>query len=135
MKYKKILFLLVLCVGYMHSSAQKVEEIYFNLYTDSLKRGTFNYINVDAKLSNGRWIPLTDKDLHFKTNIGHFKANSLWLDDTVSIEKVSIAVLLKADTSLNKSIDIYIKKSSDWGKVVSPEEIITPSKPNRRKRN
>ena len=40
------------------AGAQKVDSIYFHLYTDSLKKGQHNYINVDGKLSNGSWMPV-----------------------------------------------------------------------------
>jgi hypothetical protein len=30
------------------AKAQKVESIYVNLYTDSLKKGTYNYINIEG---------------------------------------------------------------------------------------
>ena len=39
--------------------SQKIDSISFHLYTDSLKKGQHNYINVDGKLSNGQWQPLT----------------------------------------------------------------------------
>ena len=39
--------------------AQKVQEIYLHLYTDSLKKGTYNYINIDGKMTDGSWMPLT----------------------------------------------------------------------------
>jgi hypothetical protein len=35
------------------TKAQKVDSIFFHPYTDSLKKGTYNYINVDGKLSDG----------------------------------------------------------------------------------
>ncbi|MBL0056604.1 MAG: hypothetical protein IPP31_10530 [Chitinophagaceae bacterium] len=55
----RILFLFFFSVGALFARGQKVENIYVNLYTDSLKKGTFNYINIDGKLSNGRFIPWT----------------------------------------------------------------------------
>jgi len=52
-KLKKYLLCLFLLCS-LFAKAQKVENIYVNLYTDSLKKGTFNYINIDGKLSNGK---------------------------------------------------------------------------------
>ena len=58
------------------SHAQKVDSIFFHLYTDSLKKGTYNYINVDGKLDNGRWLPLTAKEIDFTATAGNFEGNS-----------------------------------------------------------
>lgn len=134
MNYKYLLFLFLSVLSFNGLKAQKLEEIYFHLYTDSLKRGTFNYINVDGKFSNGNWRPLTDKELIFKSDVGYFKGNSLFLADTLQIEKVKVWAILKSDTTIQKSTDIYIKISSDWGKVVSSEEVIQDSGNQRKKR-
>ena len=53
-------------------SAQKVDSIYFNLYTDSLKKGFYNYINIDGKLSNGTWQPLDSTQVLFLSDAGFF---------------------------------------------------------------
>ena len=59
-----MLMLLVICfVAY--GKAQQIESIEFHLYTDSLKKGVYNYINIDGKMSDGSWRPLntTSKSL------------------------------------------------------------------------
>jgi len=61
---KPILLCLLALIIKSSVFAQKVDSIYFNLYTDSLKKGQHNYINMDGKLSNGRWMPLTAKKLN-----------------------------------------------------------------------
>jgi hypothetical protein len=73
---KYILFLFLLAGGY-GAKAQKVDSIYFHLYTDSLKKGQHNYINVDGKLSNGKWMPMTAKDVQFSCNEASFQGNEL----------------------------------------------------------
>ena len=55
------------------ASAQKVDSIYFHLYTDSLKKGFYNYINVDGKLSDGSWTPLDSTEILFTSDAGFFK--------------------------------------------------------------
>jgi len=104
--------------------AQKVDSIFFNLYTDSLKKGTYNYINVDGKLSDGRWLPLTSKEIIFTSSAGRFENNSLVLDKNFSEEKVIVKAVLKADTSINKSITIYIKKFENQEKLKTSDEIL-----------
>ncbi len=70
-------FSFILLVLALKSSAQKLDSIYFNLYTDSLKKGTYNYINVEGKYDNGRYLPLTNKDVKFSSSDGFFGGNSL----------------------------------------------------------
>ena len=68
---RQILFLFFLTTSSV-ASAQKIEGIYANLYTDSLKKGTYNYINIDGKLSNGHYIPLDTSDIIFTASEGKF---------------------------------------------------------------
>jgi hypothetical protein len=104
--------------------AQQIENIYFHLYTDSLKLGMHNYINVDGKLSNGQYIPLTDKEVIFKSNTGRWQGNDLILDSSYRFDSVSIKATLKNNNALSKSIVIYIKKSSYEGKLASEDDIL-----------
>jgi hypothetical protein len=85
---KYLLVLFVLCS--LVTKAQKVESIHANLYTDSLKKGTLNYINIDGKLSNGRYIPLDSTDLIFWSSAGKFSGNNLWIDRDLKATKVDI---------------------------------------------
>jgi hypothetical protein len=114
--------------------AQKVDSIYFNLYTDSLKKGTYNYINVDGKLSNGHWLPLTAKEISFSASTGVFDGNSLLVDKEASIEKVTVKAVLKANTSIYKETTIYIKKMADNERLKTTEEIMRPTGRNRKSR-
>ena len=118
-----IIFLATLAFG-AHVKAQKVDSIFFNLYTDSLKKGTYNYINVDGKLSDGRWMPLTEKEIQFTTTAGRFDGNSLVLDKAFSEEKVTVTATLKSNTSISKSVTIYIKRNPDNEKLKTTEEIL-----------
>ena len=70
-----------------------MESIYVNLYTDSLKKGTFNYINIDGKLSNGKYLPLDSTHLIFWASAGKFSGNSLWIDRNFTPQKVDIKVI------------------------------------------
>jgi hypothetical protein len=74
---RQLLVMLLLISGSMAAHAQQVDSIYFHLYTDSLKKGVHNYINVDGKLSNGHWLPLTNKEIEFSSSTGKFEGNSL----------------------------------------------------------
>lgn len=95
------------------TKAQKVEHIYVNLYTDSLKKGTYNYINIDGQLSNGRYLPLDSTHLVFWSSAGSFSGNSLWIDKDFKPGKVDIKVSLRSNPALVKEFSIYVKQLPD----------------------
>jgi hypothetical protein len=116
-------FVLFLSLGFL-SNAQKIDSISFHLYTDSLKKGTHNYINVDGKTSDGRWKPLTAKDINFTSSYGIFEGTELVLPDNPTVEKLTIKVVLKSDPRLWKEITVWIKKKPDDERLPSNEEIL-----------
>ncbi|MGB4844790.1 MAG: hypothetical protein WBP16_10015 [Ferruginibacter sp.] len=105
--------LLLFTVSALFAKAQKVESIYVNLYTDSLKKGTFNYINIDGKLTNGKYLPLDSTHLIFRASAGKFSGNSLWIDKNFTADKVDIKITLRKDPSVIKEFSIYVKKLPD----------------------
>jgi hypothetical protein len=116
--------------------AQKVDSIYFHLYTDSLKKGTHNYINIDGKLSSGKWKPLTAKEIIFSSSYGIFEGNELILPEESGEEKVTIKAVLKSSPSIWKEITVWIKKKPDTEILPTKEEILNnqPGKTNKSKR-
>jgi hypothetical protein len=115
------------------AEAQKIDSIYVNLYTDSLKKGTYNYINIDGKLSNGRYLPLDSTDIIFSASDGKFYGNQLWIDPNFSKEKVSIKAVLRSNPSMCKKFDIYIKKIPNPDKLKSEDEILNKGKTAKKK--
>jgi len=95
------------------AKAQKVESIYVNLYTDSLKKGTYNYINIDGQLSNGKYLPLDSTHIIFWASAGRFNGNSLWIDKDFAAKKVDIKVTLRSNPAMVKEFSIYIKQQPD----------------------
>lgn len=93
--------------------AQRTESIHFNLYTDSLKKGTHNYINVDGKMSDGSWRPMTGKELKFVSDYGKFDGNSLVLPDEPTVKKVAVTATLKDNPKMTQSVTIWIKQKPD----------------------
>jgi hypothetical protein len=124
----KSLLLLHFILFFFASNAQKIDSIYFHLYTDSLKKGTHNYINVDGKLSNGNWKPLTSKEIVFTSSYGQFEGNELILPAECTVEKILVKAVLKADPNKWKEITIWIKKKPDPEKLPTRDEILN-SKP------
>ena len=95
------------------SQAQKVDSIYFHLYTDSLKRGQHNYINVDGKLSNGSWLPMTAKQVDFSSSHGQFEGNELIIPENFTEKKVTVKAVLKSNPSVVIERTIWIKTMPD----------------------
>jgi len=127
-------FLLIfLLLGTGSAYAQKIESLYVNLYTDSLKKGTYNYINIDGKMPNGRYIPLDSTHLLFWASAGTFKGNSLWIDRNFNGEKIDFKVTLRSNPALFKEFSIYIKKLPD-PELKSMDEIMKSPK-DRSKRS
>ena len=106
------------------SFGQKIESIYFNLYTDSLKKGTYNYINVDGQLSNGKYLPLDSSHIIFWATEGKFYGNTLWIDKDFKHDRVLIKVVLKGNPQLNKEFTMYVKKKPDDEKLKTEEELL-----------
>jgi hypothetical protein len=133
----KQVFLLMsfLWLGFL-STAQKIDSISFHLYTDSLKKGTHNYINVDGKTSDGKWKPLTAKDLTLTSSYGKFEGTELILPDEPAVEKLTIKAILKSDPRLWKEITIWIKKKPDNELLPTTEEVLKnkPQKTGKSKR-
>ena len=131
----KQILLLILTLSGNFARAQKIDSIFVNLYTDSLKKGTYNYINIDGHLSNGRYLPLDNNDLTFTTSAGEFKGNSLWLDKDFKQDRVSIKVVLKSNPSIHKEFDIYIKQLPDNERLKTTDEILSEMKKPKKNKN
>jgi hypothetical protein len=127
---KKYILLALFTLTAFFAKSQTIDSLYFNLYTDSLKKGTYNYINIDAKYTNGKILPLMDNDLIFTCNIGKFERNCLIVPIDIKEEKITIIATLKSNKSITKSITIYIKRNPDNEVLKTTEEIIRDLKKN-----
>ena len=133
---KKISLSTILILSTFLSNAQKIDSISFHLYTDSLKKGTHNYINVDGKTSDGKWIPLTAKDITFTSTYGTFEGTELVLPNNPAVEKLTIKAVLKSNPGLSKEITIWIKKKPDDELLPTTDEMLKnkPQKNGKSKR-
>jgi hypothetical protein len=116
--------------------AQKIDSIYFHLYTDSLKKGQHNYINVDGKLSDGRWEPLTSKEINFSSSAGNFEGNDLVLPIDFKEEKVNVRAVLKSNPEIWKEVVIWIKTIPDPDHLPTSDDppYSQPSKTKKKKK-
>ena len=131
---KKVLLLIIIIVTASPLFAQKVDSIYFNLYTDSLKKGQHNYINVDGKMSNGNWMPLTTKDIDFSCSSAIFEGNQLIIPENFKQKNVTVKAVLKSNPSVWLEKIIWIKTKPD-GDLPTKEEIMNtiPQRKNKNK--
>ena len=120
---KKVLLLIIIVATASPLFAQKVDSIYFNLYTDSLKKGQHNYINVDGKMSNGNWMPLTTKDIDFSCSSAIFEGNQLIIPENFKQKCVTVKAVLKSNPSVWIEKTIWIKIKPD-GNLPTKDEII-----------
>ncbi|MFT3680575.1 MAG: hypothetical protein QM791_09910 [Ferruginibacter sp.] len=131
----KLFYTLLLNIVFLTANAQKIDSIYVNLYTDSLKKGTYNYINVDGLLSNGRYLPLDSTHIIFSASAGEFYGNSLLIDKDFKEEKVNIKVVLRQNPAIQKEFVVYIKRKPDDERLKTTEEIMgeLQNKPKKKK--
>jgi hypothetical protein len=130
---KKVLqvFILTFCVSSLF--AQKVDSIYFHLYTDSLKKGQHNYINVDGKLSNGHWLPMTAKEVLFSCADAKFEGNELIIPADFKEEKVMVRAALRSNPVIVIERTIWIKKIPDDEWLPTKDDMIKGNSPKRNK--
>lgn len=134
MYLKKVLTAAAMLISII-ASGQKVGKIFVNLYTDSLKKGTFNYINVDGLLSNGKYIPLDSTHLVYWASEGKFSGNSLWIDKDFKHESVFIKVAVKGSPELSSEFTMFIKKKPDDEKLANEEELLKGIEKSKKKKN
>ena len=130
----KKIFLISFIIASFFAKAQKIDNIIVNLYTDSLKKGTYNYINIDGHLSNGSFLPLDSSDLIFWASDGKFYGNMLLVDKDFKKEKISIKVTLRKNPAMSKEFTMYIKKKEDDEKLKTSEEILNDIKDSKKKK-
>lgn len=120
----KKLLLFILIFASFGSKAQKVDGIYFNLYTDSLKKGVHNYINVDGKMTSGQYRPLMSDEITFTSTAGKWDGNSLIIDRASKVDSVVITASLKSRPAISKSICIYVKKVEVEAALKTEDELL-----------
>lgn len=132
---KKLIFVLLTLCSFA-SKAQKIDSIYFNLYTDSLKKGVYNYINVDGKLATGTFLPLMADEVVFTSTLGKWEGNSLIIDRASKADSVIITAALKKRPEVKKSVTIHVKKIEVEPALKTEDELLDEwRKKSERRRN
>lgn len=131
----KKLFIIFFVLSAFRSKAQKVESIWFNLYTDSLKKGVYNYINVDGKLNNGTYQPLMSNEVTFTSSTGRWDGNSLIIDSAFKQDSVVITACLKEHPEIKKKVTIYLKKNVTEPPLKTEKELLEEWRKKGQRRN
>ncbi|MGZ3837435.1 MAG: hypothetical protein ACXVMS_02135 [Flavisolibacter sp.] len=129
-KLTVVCFFTMACVA---ASAQRVDSIYFHLYTDSLKKGFYNYINVDGKCSDGSWMPLDSNRISLSSNTGFFKGNDLFIDSTYLGETVRVKAVLRSNPAIWKETTISIRKRGFTEPLKTKDEILDEMRHKKKK--
>ena len=127
----KFLLFLIFIAAESVVKAQKIDSIYFHLYTDSLKKGQHNYINVDGKLSNGNWQPLSAKEIDFSCTTATFSGNELIIPADFGAPKVTVKAVLKSNPAVWKEVTIWIKKLPDPALLPTQDDIMNRPRKNK----
>ena len=135
MSKKIILSIVIIIFSSTTIFSQKIDSISFHLYTDSLKKGQHNYINIDGKLSNGQWQPLTSKEIQFSSSACEFQGNDLIVPPDFKEEKIKIKAELKSNPAIWKEVTIWIKKIPDPDSLPGVDQVLKNTTPQKRKKN
>jgi hypothetical protein len=104
------------------------------LYTDSLKKGTWNYINVEYKFAQGRVVPLTTPQIELKSDRGIWDGNSLWIDWQFPFPYVEVEVRYKSNSVISSKQIIWIRQYDDAMQPSQTDSLLNElNKRNRRK--
>ena len=128
------IFLTVITALGQVCSAEDLVTISFNLYTDSLKKGFYNYISVDGKYEDGRWMPLDSTQVKFTANTGFFKGNDIFIDSSYTGDSIIVKAVLRDNPRIWKEVVIYIRKRGFDEPLKTNDEIFEEIRSNNRKK-
>ncbi len=118
----------------MLRAQHQVKEIAFHLYTDSLKKGTYNYINVDALLDNEQWRPMDTSRISFASSSGQWSGNNLIVDKNIAQDSIIVKAFLKSSPIMVIEKTIYIKKNKDPEVLPSLQDVLNSDNSRSKKR-
>ncbi|MET7000622.1 hypothetical protein [Chitinophaga defluvii] len=112
-----------------------VTGIRFNHYADSLKRGIRFYLNVEAKFSSGKILPLDTANIWFETSAGKLLGQDLLLDLGDTTRFVKVRALYKYTPRLELQSVIPVKQGpEDESKIINDVNDLYNSRPKKPKR-
>ncbi len=114
----------------------KLQKVYFNLYTDSLKPVLNYYVNVEGKTVSGNYLPLDTSDVLLTADWGVMQGNEWVIPKVLLHDSVTFTVVSRQNPALRDRITIWIQKWKDPRDAPGYEEpeTNTPFPENRRRR-
>jgi hypothetical protein len=90
-----------------------LQDIRFNLYTDSIKPILNYYVNVEGVYSSGKIYPLTTDQVIISSDQGTMSGNEWIVPKSRTFEKVMFTATSRIDPRIKKSVTLYLKKYND----------------------
>lgn len=91
-----------------------LENIRFNHYADSLKRGIRFYLNVEGSFSSGKVYPLDTAAIKFSTSAGKLLGQDLLLNSNdATTRSITVTATNKKDSAMSVSSTIPVKQLLD----------------------
>lgn len=90
-----------------------LEDIYFNMYTDSIKPILNYYVNLEGKFSNGRVFPLDTSFATITADQGTMNGYEWILPKEHNFDSVTFVAISKLNPAITKSKTLYLKKYKD----------------------
>lgn len=129
----KFPLLIALVISGFMASGQKIVEIKFNLYTDSLLKGFHNYINVEGRLPDGRWLPLMSDAVIFSSNAGIWEGNEILVDSSYTADSVVVTAVLRSNPKMKLEQTIFLRKRGFDIPLKTEEELLEEMRKGRKK--
>ena len=90
-----------------------LNDLRFNLYTDSIKPILNFYVNVEGIFSSGRVLPLTEEQVTVTSDVGAMKGMEWIAPKEKNFDKVTFAAVSKQKPEITKAIIVYRKRGLD----------------------
>lgn len=78
---------------------------------------------MDGKLSDGKWLPLTAKEISFTTSVGYFDGSSLLIPVNYTGENVLVNASLKSNPAIYIKTTIWMKIKPDPDRLPTLDEL------------
>jgi len=90
-----------------------LDDIRFNLYTDSIKPVLNYWVNVEGVFSNGKILPLDTSFVTITSDQSHMNGMEWVLPSQRDFDKVTFSVVSKNGLPVKKEKTLYLKKHKD----------------------
>ncbi|MEZ5016896.1 MAG: hypothetical protein R2800_07575 [Flavipsychrobacter sp.] len=90
-----------------------LDDIRFNLYTDSIKPVLNYYLNIEGIFTNGRIFPLDTSLISVSCSAGAMDGFTWLKPETINFDKVTFTAICKYNPAIAQHLTIYIQRATD----------------------